>query len=149
RPQKNLNLDGNYFFSGMGGNNELKFGFGYRDLSTTSISSYSGDGLGGFIQDATTYNAIIYRDSNKIYGGKYFSSYIGDVLTKNRFTANFGVRYDHQTAKNLASTVPANDAFPAQLPALNYAGNDSNLVDWNSISPRVGLSFALDEARKT
>jgi hypothetical protein len=149
RPQKNFNLDGNYFFSGLGGNNELKFGFGYRNLTTTSISSYSGDGLGGFIQDETTYNAVVYRDSNKIYGGKYFSAYVGDVLTKNRFTANFGVRFDKQSAKNLASSVPANDAFPAQLPSLNYAGNDSNLVEWSSFSPRVGVSFALDEARKT
>ena len=47
RPQKILNLDGNYFFQGMGGNNELKFGFGYRDLKTNSVSAYSGDGLAG------------------------------------------------------------------------------------------------------
>ena len=87
RPQKSVNVDGNYFFSGMGGNNELKFGFGYRDLKTISISTYSGDGLGGWIQDEATYVGKIFRDANKQYGGKYFSAYVGDVLTKNRFTS--------------------------------------------------------------
>ena len=36
--RRRVNLDGNYFFAGMGGNHELKFGFGYRDLKTTSSS---------------------------------------------------------------------------------------------------------------
>jgi hypothetical protein len=149
RPQKSVNVDGNYFFSGMGGSNELKFGFGYRDLKTVSVSTYSGDGLGGWIQDEATYVGKIFRDANKQYGGKYFSAYVGDVLTKNRFTFNVGVRFDHQSAKNLPSTVAGNSAFSTLLPDLNYAGSAANLVDWNSVSPRVGLSFALDEARKT
>src|SRR6266446_6793441 len=38
RPQKTINVDGNYFFAGMGGNNELKFGFGFRKNSTHSAS---------------------------------------------------------------------------------------------------------------
>ena len=47
RPQKNVSLDGSYFFAGLGGNNELKFGFGYRNVTTNSVSSYNGNGLSG------------------------------------------------------------------------------------------------------
>ena len=32
---------------------------------------------------------------------------------------------------------------------MSFDGNDSNLIEWNTISPRVGLSYALDDARKT
>jgi hypothetical protein len=53
RPQKTINLDGNYFFAGMGGNNELKFGFGYRKNSTHSSSHYNGNQLAGVINDPT------------------------------------------------------------------------------------------------
>jgi PAS domain-containing protein len=149
RPQKTLNVDGNYFFAGMGGNNELKFGFGYRNNTTNSQTNYNGNGLSGSINSPTDYVAKVWRNSNTFYGGKYFSAYLGDVLTKNRFTMNLGVRYDHQTAKNFESEVPANVTFPTLLPSASFAGNDSNLISWSSFSPRVGLSYALDESRKT
>ena len=38
RPQYTGNIDANYFFAGMGGNNELKFGFGYRKTPVSSSS---------------------------------------------------------------------------------------------------------------
>jgi hypothetical protein len=34
------------------------------------------------------------------------------------------------------------------VPAAKYGGSE-DLIKWNSISPRVGLSYALDESRKT
>ena len=152
RPQKTINLDGNYFFSGMGGNNELKFGFGYRKVTTNSVTSYSGNQLQGELNSATDpseNNVYIYRDAVINYGGKYTSAYLGDVFTKNRFTFNVGARWDLQTARNLPSDAPANKAFPNLLPALSYKGDTKDLIRWNDISPRVGLSYALDESRKT
>lgn len=149
RPQKIANLDGNYFFSGMGGNNELKFGFGYRDLTTNSSSVYSGTGLGVYINGPGDQLVQVLRDGVTFYGGKYASAYLGDVFTKDRLTFNVGARWDLQTAKNLASEAPANEAFPNLLPALKFAGNDENIIEWSDISPRVGLSYALDEGRKT
>ena len=149
RPQKTFAVDGNYFFSGLGGNNELKFGFGYRSATTNSVSSYSGTGLSGYINGPGDSVAIVHRDANTYYGGKYTSAYVGDVLTKNRFTANVGVRYDRQTAENLESSVPANKAFPTLLPGITFTGSNGNIIEWGSLSPRVGLSYALDESRKT
>ena len=149
RPQKNLAGDGSYFFQGMGGSHELKFGFSYRDMKTHSATLYSGNQLAGYIQSATNVVARVVRGVDLNYGGKYVDFYAGDMFTKDRFTFNFGVRFDHQTAKNLESAAPANATFPDRLPAAVFPGNDENLQDWNNFTPRVGLSYALDESRRT
>jgi hypothetical protein len=149
RPQKTLNLDGNYFFSGLGGNNELKFGFGYRDIKTFSTSVYQGNAIGGAINTPTDYVAFVWRDKNVEYTGKYYTAYIGDLLTKDRFSLNVGVRWDGQSAKNSPTSVGGNKTFPNALPGVDYAGDTSDVISWSTFSPRVGLSFAFDEARKT
>jgi len=149
RPQKNLTGDGSYFFQGMGGGHELKFGFSYRDMKTHSVTAYSGNGLTGYIQSATNINTRVYRGRDINYGGKYLNLYLGDMFTRDRLTVNVGVRYDVQNAKNLESSAPENPAFPDRLPSAEFAGNDDNLQDWKTWSPRVGMSYALDESRRT
>jgi hypothetical protein len=148
RPQKTINVDGNYFFSGMGGNNELKFGFGFRKNSTHSVSHYNGDGLAGILNGPGENIAYIWRDGIIDYSGKYWSGYLGDTYTKNRFTLNAGARFDRQTARNLPGGAPPNVSFPNLVPAVTFNGSD-DIIKWNSISPRVGLSYALDASRKT
>ena len=152
RPMTSANLDGNYFFSSMGGNHELKFGFGYRKLTTNSVTHYNGNGLHGEYYGPGTGGgdnvAYISRDLVVNYGGKYMDAYIGDVFTKNRFTFNIGVRIDKQTAQNLASDAPANTSFASRLPAGTYGGGE-NVYDFVDVSPRIGMSYALDADRKT
>jgi hypothetical protein len=148
RPQKNVTVDANYFFEGMGGNNELKFGFGYRDVTTTSLSHYNGNQLAGQINAPDDKIAFVYRDADTRYGGKYLHAYVGDVFTKDRLSVNVGARFDRQTAKNLASEVAGNSSFPNVIPGVSFGGSE-NVIEWNDVSPRVGLSYALDEGRKT
>jgi hypothetical protein len=148
RPQKTINVDGSYFFGGMGGNNELKFGFGFRKTTTHSSSHYNGNQLGGIINAPTDTVAYVWRDGVVDYGGKYWSAYVGDVFTKNRFSLNVGARFDRQTARNFPSEAPANASFPNVVPAVRFGGSD-DIFEWNTVSPRVGMSYALDEARKT
>ena len=152
RPQKTANVDGSYFASSMGGNHELKFGFGYRDSTTTSTSHYNGNQINGEYYGPGTGGgeniAYATRDVATTYNGKYVSFYLGDVFTKDRFTFNLGVRVDKQSAKNLPSESPANKSFPTRLPARKYEGSET-LIDFTDISPRIGFSYALDEARKT
>ena len=148
RPQYNLTGDGSYFFQGMGGSHELKFGFSYRSLKTTSSTTWPGDGIAGNINAPDDLNAWLYRDYFVRYGGKYLNGYVGDLFTKDRFTLNVGVRYDGQSAKNLESDALANKGFPNLMPAASYPGSD-NLQDWKTFSPRIGMSYALDESRRT
>ena len=147
RPQKTANVDASYFFQGLGGNNQLKFGFGYRVATTNDTSHYNGNQLAGIINGGPAV-AYVHRDAAPRNEGRYLSAYLGNVLTRDRLSFNVGFRFDAQTAKNLATSIPANVSFPAQAPAVNYAGSE-NLVDWKDISPRVGLSYALSESRKT
>ncbi len=149
RPLKLGSLDGSYFFGGGGGNNELKFGFSYRALTTNSQSNYNGNQLVGVINSPTDVVAKVYRNGIINYGGHYASAYLGDVFTKNRLSVNVGARWDLQNAKNLPSEVPANVTLPKTVPAAKYDGNSDNIISWNDISPRVGLTYALDESRKT
>ena len=148
RPMKTGQLDGSYFFQGLGGTNELKFGFNYRDLMTTSSTTFHGNDLYANINAPDDKVAWVYRDYAVRYGGKYFSAYAGDMLSKDRFTLNVGVRFDHQSAKNLKSESFPNASFPDLMPAAVYEGGE-NLNVWDTFSPRVGLSYALDASRKT
>ena len=148
RPQKTVNLDGSYFFSGMGGNNEMKFGFGFRKVSTHSASHFNGNQLAGIINAPDDKIAYVWRDGVVDYGGQYLSGYLGDVFSKDRFTLNVGARFDRQTAKNFASEAPANATFPEVVPAVSFTGGD-NVIEWSTISPRVGMSYALDQSRRT
>jgi hypothetical protein len=149
RPQKDANVDGSYFFQGTGGNHELKFGFGYRAVTTSTTTHYNGNQLWGAINSPTDYVAFVARDSIVSSVGDYLSFYAGDTFTKDRLSVNVGLRWDRQTSRNSPSTVAANASFPELLPALDYAGNTDNSIDWKDWSPRVGLSYALDDARKT
>ena len=148
RPQKTANVDASYFFEGLGGNNQLKFGFGYRIATTNDTTHYNGNQLGGIVAGGP-YAAYVLRDAAPKNEGRYLSAYLGDVLTKDRLTLNLGIRFDGQGAKNLPTTIPANKSFPTEAPAVNYTGNAENLIDWKNISPRAGFSYALNESRKT
>jgi hypothetical protein len=149
RPQKNLTADGSYFFQGMGGSHELKFGFAYRDMKTHSATVWQGSQLNGYINSATNRVARVVRGRDVNYSGKYLNAYVGDMFTKDRFTFNLGIRYDGQKAKNDESSAPANASFPERLPAAVFQGNDDWLQDWSDFSLRTGLSYALDESRRT
>jgi hypothetical protein len=149
RPQKTVNADGSYFFQASG-NHELKFGFGYRQVTSTTQTHYNGNGLSGTWDPAGgNILAKVHRDGLGNYEGRYLDFYVGDSYTKNRFSLNIGVRFDQQEAKNDVSQVPANTALPNVLPALNYPGNSDYIINWKDWSPRVGLSYAFDAQQKT
>jgi hypothetical protein len=70
-------------------------------------------------------------------------------MTMGQWTFNVGFRYDSQDGENKAGSVDANIGFPTVMPSLNFGGNDANGLKWTSISPRLGVTYALGEERKT
>jgi hypothetical protein len=142
RPQHNLNLDGNYFR----GSHEFKFGFGYRKTSVASESGFPGgiltiyDGYPDMIAQVT-------RDSVTKADTIYWSAFVGDQISRDRLTLNLGVRWDRQLANLGETTVPSN-ALSSLLPSLT-ASAQSSVVVYNSVTPRLGLTYALNESRKT
>jgi Carboxypeptidase regulatory-like domain len=147
RPQHTVQIDSNYFASGMGGQHEFKFGFFFKNAKVNSSSGYGGNKIVAKIQPTESI-AVVWRDLRTGSGGNSYSGWIGDTFTKGQLTLNLGARFDHQKVTNLASSTEANPAFPDLVPGLDFPGGGTG-VEWNTISPRVGLTYALNESRKT
>jgi hypothetical protein len=143
RPQRQARLNGSTFFNTGSLSHELKFGAGYRVVEVSSQSRYPGGGITDF-----TGLAYIARDSYIRFRGKYTSAFLQDTLAAGRFTANLGVRYDRQQGRNLPTTIPANRALPDILPAVSHPGGPIGF-QWTDVVPRLGLTWAVDEKRKT
>ena len=146
RPMDTASGEGNYFV----GKHELKFGFSWRKTEVHSTSVWPGsrvitihNGYPNMLAQAT---ADLPNDAQ----AKYISAWIGDTLTAARLTANIGVRFDRQTDSPLAMTSPALTFgnFARWLPAIT-APAVPNAIKMTAASPRVGVSYALDENRRT
>jgi hypothetical protein len=150
RPQETFKLDGSSFANTGSVAHELKYGAGYRDADVLSLSRWPGFGVQlDFYKPYYNYNVIeLTRDAFPASNLKYTSAYIQDTLTLGNLTANFGLRYDLQEPKLLAREVRANPAFPDILPAVSFPGGDAGF-EWESITPRLGLTYAVGQERKT
>ena len=144
RPQSTLNADASYFR----GSHELKFGFAYRRASVVSSSLLPGSGVEARTETARGSIARIQRELVSSYKGSYSSFYLQDTFTSGRLTVQGGVRWDIQKAENAPSTASANPMFPELLPDLVYDGSGTK-ISWSDVSPRFGITYALDESRRT
>jgi hypothetical protein len=61
---------------------------------------------------------------------------------------NLGVRWDRQAGSVNAITQPGNPLLPTLLPDLT-SQPANNVVVWNSVVPRIGMTYALDSSHKT
>lgn len=150
RPTTNARLDGSAFVKAAGMNHELKFGFGYREAPTTSISAWPGGGNFGLFYGNSANAALAYlmRDQVAKFGVEAMDLYVGDTLMWGNLTLQGGLRFDNQSGANFASSVPANQLVPDLLPAVNFAGDERDL-EWSSISPRIGATYALGGTGQT
>jgi hypothetical protein len=170
RPQKQYRLDAAKFFDAGTMNHELKFGFGFRETPVSSSSGWPGPSQGfvrnrpaGYCTDrglnpgCSTFQ--VFRDANKAYDTDYKEFYAGDTILIGDLTVQAGLRYDQQQSKNSESFSPSNPvlatplnlpgaAFPAWLPELNFPG-DNETLEWKTISPRIGITYALGQDKKT
>src|SRR5262249_17216709 len=126
---------------------DLKYGFGYRRVEAISGTLWPGNGI---LANERTGNlqAQVFRQG---YGGNranYLNFYVGDTVSKDRLTIDVGLRYDRQDGEALPSTTAANPAFPDLVPGVIFPGYKTPFT-WNNWSPRAGMTYALDNARKT
>lgn len=157
RPQQSFVIDGNYFK----GTHEIKFGYTWRKAEVHSTSTWGGDwvtdaygaGWGTPVYSGT--GAYPYMGVQVLapyasdVSAKYYNFYAGDTITLKRMTINLGLRYDRQVASVLPSTEAAPAApFNSILPSVTAPGVD-NALTFSLLQPRLGLTYAVDEARKT
>ncbi len=124
----------------------------------------------GITPTGQCFTTLLSRDKHLGYGEKYNDLYAGDTILLGNLTIQAGARWDSQKSKNLATSSEANPmigtattlpcapsaasycgssgTFTTSEPALAFAG-DSRQMKWNSIAPRVGLTYALGADKKT
>jgi hypothetical protein len=147
RPQEQLKVDGNYFFNTGSISHELRFGVGRREAEVTSYSNWPGQqavGLQGLFGGNV---GLAFVRTERRVGDQidYTTVHLQDTLSVGNLTANLGLRYDLQEPTMLAATVA-----PAQglLLGGSFGGGDPGF-EWESITPRLGLTYALGQQRKT
>jgi len=153
RPQEQAKIDASTFFNTGSLSHELKFGGGHRTADQTTVSRTNG---GYYSQDESflgfgapgQYVINLARDENVAVKAKYDSIYAQDTISVGNLTANVGLRYDKQGGSNAPKTVEANRFRPDLLPAISYAGGPAGF-EWKSITPRLGVTYALGAERKT
>lgn len=148
-------LDASYFFNaGNGASHELKFGGGFRSQENTSGTVWPGNKMVYSCEffgcgEGNIEYVQFWRNRNLAIESTYDSFWVQDTISKDRWTVNVGLRYDRQEVENLASTSPANPEVAALLPEINFPGNDAGGFEWESLVPRVGVTYALGEQRDT
>jgi hypothetical protein len=148
RPQMSVNADLNSFFTKLGAMHDVKYGFGWRRVNATTGTLWPGNGILALAQNPTTLFAQVFREGRGTNRTTYLDFYAGDTISRGRTTIDLGIRYDQQGGRALPSVTAANPALPAVVPGLNFAGYDAPFT-WKNVSPRAGLTYALDATRKT
>lgn len=148
RPQHQTSGNGSYFFNTGSIGNELKFGFSYRSTPVTSFTTWPGNGNYGDLANFNEPVATLTRRAVAAADLEYYNGYLGDTLTMGNLTVNVGARYDLQRGNNLGSVTPANPVVPDLLPEIR-SEDAGTPFEWEDISPRIGLTYALGSQRKT
>jgi hypothetical protein len=145
RPQQTIMADGSWFR----GNHEIRFGASWRHVVDETELGFGNGWLNIEVDpEAAVVLAVPFRPYVQKNAANYSALYLGDTITWDRVTANLALRYDRTTNSALEASAPAHPDLPDVLPAVN-APEVKNAIVWNTVSPRVGLTYALDESRKT
>lgn len=148
RPQHIVNVDGNWFRNFFGASHDIKFGAGWRRADASTTTTWPGDMVLAIENSLTDLRARVLRQGSGTNRAHYVNLYVGDTISKGRATIDVGVRYDRQNGEALPSTTVGNPSFPNLVPGIQFTGYNTPFT-WNNVSPRVGLTYALDESRRT
>ena len=148
RPQHTVNVDANHFRNVLDASHDFKFGGAYRRHEAFSQTLWPGNMVLAMDNSATDQRARLYREGAGTNRNEYFSLYLGDTISRGPITLDLGVRYDRQWGSALPSNTTPNAAFPDLVPGVQFEGYRAPFT-WNTVHPRVGVTYALDESRKT
>ena len=144
--------DANAYFKTGDWSHELKFGAGFREQENDSISLLP---RGRYVHACEDYGCdpgqdnielVVWTRHNVHVTSEYDSAWIQDTVSSDKWTLLAGLRYDKQNARNDPASDPGNPETPGGLfPAIDFPGNDADDLDWESIVPRVAVTYSLGE----
>jgi hypothetical protein len=141
-------LTASTFFGTGSLGHELKVGFGYRNHEIDSSSIFPANQLAG-AADVDPFEARVTREMVSRSQIETLDAYLSDTITTGNLTVSLGARFDYQRSRNRPSAVGANPVFPDLLPAVSYGGDTGYPMEWHSVQPRVGATYALGQDRRT
>ncbi|MEM1178560.1 MAG: TonB-dependent receptor [Acidobacteriota bacterium] len=148
RPSERLKLDGSNFFNTGDISHELKWGASFREADNTSLWGAPGDGAIHLNIGGDTILAVAYREVENSGHAEYTSFWVQDTFTTDRLTVNVGLRYDEQVG-NVEAGQTFGTAFDADLFPAFSAQTGPEVVEFQDLVPRLGVTYALGEERRT
>ena len=130
------------------GRHEVKFGFSWRRAVVDQLVQWPGSKQFSIHIGYPLMVVGLTGDQVTSNEGRYTSAYVGDTVSLDRVTLNYGVRFDRSTSSLRESTRPGSPIVPTVLPPLTSPAR-SNTHVYNTLAPRVSATYALDEERKT
>jgi len=146
RPQTQYRIDSSAFVTLGSMTHELKYGFGYRKADVRSISVYPGNQYTVDFGDGTG-GVYLFRPTDFTYSVKSNDAYIGDTVMLNNLTLQAGLRYDLQKGSVAGGSIGGNPLLGSAFPAISWNGISG--LKWDSISPRLGLTYTMGADKKT
>jgi hypothetical protein len=149
RPSSQARVDGSKFFDIGRTNNELKFGFGYRHAGVNSFTAWPSDQYNFIFDDAGNGGTYLTRSptTNFHYKVNYEDAYVGDTILLGNLTVQAALRYDLQKGSSQGGSLGANPIVPELEPAVSW--NEVSGLKWTNLSPRLGLTYALGQQKRT
>ena len=132
---------GSWYKGNWGGSHNFQFGFEWGKSYNSYIYKVN-QGINVILNGGVPSQVLAYNTPTT--QKNYFrdtSFYFQDTWAiKRRLTLNLGLRYDSFNTYYPTQKSDPNETFPQLFPIQTYAAS-GNLVDWNTVSPRVGLAF--------
>ena len=144
RPTRQYEVKGYTYLTTGSVENEFSYGFTYFDGSVTSTSRAGDDQLVRYHYSGVGAYVKLYREGRQTQDIERSSFYVADQMTFGNWTVNAGLRYDDQSAKNVATSTQGNAFDPVNLPTLDFQGQPSPF-DWGTLAPRLGFTYNWGE----
>src|SRR5579872_4197445 len=139
---------GSWYKPNWGGSHNFQFGFEWGDNYNSYIYKVS-QGINAIFNSpgpqsfTTPFQVVAYN--TPATQKNYFrdtSFYLQDTWNlKRHITLNLGLRYDRFTTYYPQQTTASNLTFPQLFQAGHAFPASGNLVDWNTVSPRIGVAW--------
>ena len=155
QPEDAFKLDGSYFFNSGSVSHELKFGGRIRQLQTLddfawpgrNIVHVAGENFGASPGPIDFF--WLYRSAQQTpIELEYRSLWVQDTIAAGKWTINAGLRYDLQGGTNQPGTTGPSP-MPVVFPEVTLDRPLDAGFEWESITPRIGLTYALGQDRDT